>query len=131
MDRHVEYAMELRNGICPNCAETIYLTYAKELGLGEEVARSLGTNFGGGMKSGMTCGAITSGVAVLGALGITDPRSVGLFIRTMKENHGGLTDCMDLLRRNAQMGGQKKPHCDRMIADSIALIEQIRAAAGK
>ena len=131
MDKHVERAMELRGVICPNCAETIYMTYAKELGLSEEAARSLGTNFGGGMKSGMTCGAITSGVAILGALGITDPRSVGMFIRAMRDNHGGLTNCADLLRRNTQNGGQKKPHCDRMIADSIVLIEQIRATAGK
>lgn len=36
MDKHIEKAMQLRsNAMCPNCAETIMMTYAEELGLSE------------------------------------------------------------------------------------------------
>ncbi len=66
MDKHIEKAMQLRsNAMCPNCAETIMMTYAEELGLSESQMKALGTNFGGGMKSGSTCGAVTGALMVL------------------------------------------------------------------
>lgn len=127
MDKHIEKAMQLRNNErCPNCAETIMMTYAEELGLSESQMKALGTNFGGGMKSGSTCGAVTGALMVLGALGISDPHIVGEFQRKMKENHNGMINCFDLLRANAQAGGQKKPHCDGMIKEAIELIEEYR-----
>ena len=47
MDKHIEKAMQLRsNAMCPNCAETIMMTYADELGLSESQMKALGTNFG-------------------------------------------------------------------------------------
>ena len=50
MDKHIEKAMQLRNNArCPNCAETIMMTYAEELGLSESQMKALGTNFGGGI----------------------------------------------------------------------------------
>lgn len=127
MSEHVKKATALRNASagCPNCAETIFLTYAEELGLTEEQALMLGTNFGGGMKCGGTCGVLTSGMAVLGALGITDPQSVGKFLNSIKENHSGLSNCVDLLRANAKKGGQKKQHCDGMIVEAVNLIDEL------
>ena len=72
--KYIEKAMELRSEpMCPNCAETIMMTFAEDIGLSEDQARALGTNFGGGMKSGSVCGAVTSSLMVLGALGVTDP----------------------------------------------------------
>ena len=44
----------------------------------------------------------------------------------MKENHNGMINCFDLLKANAQAGGQKKPHCDGMIKEAIELIEEYR-----
>lgn len=127
MDKHIEKAMQLRsNAMCPNCAETIMMTYAEELGLSESQMKALGTNFGGGMKSGSTCGAVTGALMVLGAFGISDPHIVGEFQRKMKENHNGMINCFDLLRANTQAGGQKKPHCDGMIKEAIELIEEYR-----
>lgn len=68
MNQHVDKAMELRNQtpMVNNCAQTIMRAYADELGMTEEQAAALGCNFGGGMKCGGTCGAITSGLMVLG-----------------------------------------------------------------
>ena len=37
--------------------------------MSDELALAIGQNFGRGMKCGETCGAITGGLMVLGALG--------------------------------------------------------------
>ena len=69
MDKHIEKAMQLRsNAMCPNCAETIMMTYAEELGLSESQMKALGTNFGGGMKSGSTCDRSAYGTRSIGNL---------------------------------------------------------------
>jgi C_GCAxxG_C_C family probable redox protein len=127
MEKHVEKAMKLRNEVsCPNCAETILQTYSEKLGLSEGLAMALGTNFGGGMKTGGVCGAVSASLMVLGALGITDPAIVGGFQSRIKEKHGGNINCSDLLKANSEAGGKKKPHCDGMIKESIELIEEYR-----
>jgi hypothetical protein len=69
---------------------------------------------------------VTSALLVLGALGVTDPKIVGEFQRRVKEKHGGMIDCADLLKANFKAGGQKKPHCDAMICEAIELIEEYR-----
>ena len=123
--KYIEKAKELRNGaMCPNCAETILMSYAEKLGLSEKHAAKVATNFGGGMKSGSTCGVVTSSMMILGMLGITDPRIVGEFQRRIKENHNGLINCRDLLKANAEAGGEKKPHCDAMILEAMKMLEE-------
>ena len=114
MNRHIDKAMQLRNEtpMVSNCAQTIMRAYADELGMTEQQAAAIGCNFGGGMKCGGTCGAITSALMVLGA-------------KRIAANHDGLTDCVDLLRNNARKGGVKKEHCDNMIKESIELIDEI------
>ena len=98
MNKHVEKAKELRNAtpMVHNCAQTI-----------------------------MVCGAITSGLMILGAKGIDSPAKVNQFIKTISNNHHGLINCADLLKENAKNGGQKKPHCDGMIQEVIELIDQM------
>ena len=126
MNRHIEKAKELGSPEkCYNCAETIMMAYADDLGLSETQAECLGCNFGGGMKCGGTCGAITGGLMVLGALGVSSPAVVGAFQRTIRDNHDGMTNCADLLRDNALKGGEKKAHCDSMIMESIRLIDEL------
>ena len=127
MKQHVDKAMKLRNQtpMVNNCAQTIMRAYADELGMTEEQAAALGCNFGGGMKCGGTCGAITSGLMVLGAMGVDSPMAVGEFRRRMAGMHDGLTDCAALLQENASKGGEKKAHCDNMIKESIELIDEL------
>ena len=91
----------------------------------EQQAAAIGCNFGGGMKCGGTCGAITSALMVLGAKGIDSPAVITEFRKRIAANHDGLTDSVDLLRNNARKGGVKKEHCDNMIKESIELIDEI------
>ena len=127
MNKHIEDAMEIRNEqpmVC-NCAQAILRVYAKELGLSPEQAEKLGSNFGGGMKCGGTCGVITSGLLVLGGKGIESAAKIGEFRRRIAENHDGMTDCKLLLKANAERGGNKKEHCDGMIREAITLIDEL------
>jgi hypothetical protein len=95
MNKHVEKAKELRNAtpMVHNCAQTIMEVYADDLGINKELANHLGCNFGGGMKCGSVCGAITSGLMILGAKGIDSPAKVNQFIKTISNNHHGLIKC--------------------------------------
>ena len=123
-----EKAMQIRNNpaLMTNCSETILMAYANELGLTENQAAALATNFGGGMKCGATCGAITGALMVLGALGVNDSKSVSDFYKEIRNNHNGMTNCVDLLRENAPKGNEKKTHGDAMIYEAIDLIEKLR-----
>ena len=127
MKEHNVRAAELRNAVpvTSNCAQTVMRVYAKEMGLDEELAAAIGSNFGGGMKCGSTCGAITAGYMVLGAKGIESPAVLNEFRSRIAKKHDGFTDCADLLRANAARGGDKKTHCDNMIQEVIELIDEL------
>ena len=122
MSKHTERAKELRSEVpvSSNCAQTVMRVYAKEIGLDEDLAAAIGSNFGGG-----TCGAIAAGYMVLGAKGIESPAVLNEFRKCIAKKHDGMTDCADLLRANAAKGGEKKPHCDNMIEEVITLIDEL------
>ena len=124
MSKHTERAKELRSEVpvSSNCAQTVMRVYAKEIGLDEDLAAAIGSNFGGGMRCGATCGAIAAGYMVLGAKGIEAPAVLNEFRKCMAKKHDGMTD---LLRANAAKGGEKKPHCDNMIEEVITLIDEL------
>lgn len=99
MSKHTERAKELRSEVpvSSNCAQTVMRVYAKEIGLDEDLAAAIGSNFGGGMRCGATCGAIAAGYMVLGAKGIESPAVLNEFRKCMAKKHDGMTDCADLL----------------------------------
>ena len=121
MNKHIEKAMELRNEtpMVSNCAQTIMRAYAKDLGISEETAAGIGCNLGG------ICGAITGGLLVLGAEGVQSPMAINEFREAIANKHDGMVNCAELLRVNAARGGDKKTHCDRMICESIELIDEM------
>lgn len=127
MNKHVDKAMKLRNAtpMVNNCAQTVMRTYAEELGMSEELAAKIGCNFGGGMKCGGVCGAITSGLMVLGAKEIDDPGILNEYRNEIAAKHDGMINCADLLRTNAKKGGSKKAHCDGLICEAIELIDKL------
>ena len=92
MNKHVEEAMKLRNAtpMCNNCAQTILRVYAEEMGMSEDLAAAVGSNFGSGMRCGGTCGAITAALMVLGAKGYDSPQAFQAYRRKMAENHDGM-----------------------------------------
>ncbi len=107
MGKYLERAKELRasNERHYNCTQAVVMPFSELLGIDEETAFRLGSNFGSGMRTGSVCGAITGGLMVLGMLGKDKPSDATGFIRRIRDNHEGRTMCADLLRVNAQRGG--------------------------
>ncbi len=101
-----------------NCAQSVLIPFAGSCGISEEKAFQLGSNFGSGMKMGGCCGAITGGLMVIGMCGGSQ-QQVQTFMSSMRAKHDNLVNCADLLRKNAQEGGDKKTHCDRLVYDAI------------
>lgn len=127
MNKHVEKAKQLREAqpMEHNCTQAILCAYAQEIGMNEEMAATLGCHFGRGMRCGETCGVITGGLMVLGALGLSHPETASKFRNAIAKNHDGMTDCVDLLRANADSGISNREHCNQMIYEGIERIDEI------
>ena len=110
-----------------NCGQSVILLFAGDMGLTEEQAMGICANFGGGLKRASACGAITAGIIVLGVFGI-EPAE---YYQALRANHDGMLDCADLLRRNKELGREKKPHCDGLVFECVSLVERILREHGK
>ncbi len=130
MSKYLDRAKELRAIKSPhyNCGQSVVISFAEDMGLTEEQAYGICANFGGGLKRAASCGAITGGLVVLGMFGIDDPAE---YYKALRDNHEGMLDCADLLRRNKELGGEKKPHCDALVYECVSLVEQILRDHGK
>ena len=51
-----------------HCSQSIIAAFAEECGITEAQALKLGSCFGGGMRKGEVCGAVTGALMVLGLL---------------------------------------------------------------
>lgn len=49
-----------------NCSQAVFTTFATEMGIEEEVALKVATQFGGGARKGEMCGAVSGALMVLG-----------------------------------------------------------------
>lgn len=132
MSKYLDRAKELRAIVTPhyNCAQSVVLPFAPDVGITEEIALHFARNFGAGMKMAATCGAMTGGLMALGLYGVEDPQSIGEYYRRLRENHNGYLNCSDLLRINREQGREKKPHCDAMVFECVSLVEEMLRERG-
>ncbi len=114
-------ALDADPSIHYNCAQKILIPFAESCGLTKEQAADLGSCFGGGMKMGSVCGAITSGLMVIGLLKLS-PATQQQFISAIKSNHDGTILCSELLKKNMEAGGDRRAHCDGMIREAVELL---------
>ena len=137
MSKYTDLAMERRSHITPegkpvwNCCQAVVSVFAEDAGYDEDACMKAATYFRGGMQSGAVCGAVTGSLLALGLAGLDDPEACNELIRKVKENHDGLINCKDLLRVNAENGGEKMPHCNAMIRECIGYTEEILRSRGK
>lgn len=131
--RYMLRAEQLRNDpdVHYNCAQGVLVPFAEDAGISGEAAFRLAANFGGGMKRASVCGAVTGGLMVLGLYGLEDLKTVGEYHRRLREAHSGCLDCADLLRMNRERGGDKKAHCDAMVYECVALVEELLRRNGR
>lgn len=122
---HMEKARELRASteVHYNCAQSLLVTFAKEMGLTEQQAYDLGSHFGSGMRHGSTCGALTSALMVLGMTG-HDGKDATALMAQMRENHGAL-DCATLLKTSKEKGLSNKEHCDGLVYELVQAVEDL------
>ena len=107
-----------------NCAQAVLETFAPECGISGEQAHALGEHFGGGMRMGAVCGAITGALMVIGLLGGGEEQRRS-FVDSMKKNHENMTDCRDLLRENAKTGTPRAQHCDALVFEAVENVARI------
>ncbi len=105
-----EAAMKLFSQDKFNCAQSVFGVFAEELGIDRDTALKCAAGFGGGMRCGEVCGAVTGALMALGLrFGSSTPCDADgkqrgnakamEFITRFQQAHGTLL-CKDLLGYN-------------------------------
>lgn len=133
MSKYLDRAKEIRAIVEPhhNCTQSVLMSFTQSLNLDDETAYKIAVAFGGGMKSGITCGVIVGGLMTLGMFGVDDPETTQKLINDFKVRHNNMIDCVDLLKVNSANGGQKKPHCDALVYEMVTYVEELLKEKGK
>ena len=103
-----------------NCAQSVFIPFAEDMGITREQAKDVAANFGGGMGCGSVCGAVTGALMAMGGLNIPVEERAELLRRFRDEN--GTLDCAALLKATAERGEIKKEHCDRMVEQCLNFV---------
>jgi len=133
MSKYLDKAHEIRAIVEPhhNCAQSVLMSFTQSLNLDDQTAFKIATAFGGGMKSGITCGVITGGLMVLGLFDVDAPEDTQALVKFFREKHAQMIDCADLLKANAAAGGTRKPHCDALVYEMVEYVEKVLKEKGK
>ena len=130
-----------------SCSQAVMGAYGQDHGLDRETLLALGRGLGGGMgRLGLTCGAVSGAMVVLGLAcpeGDDEARrkervygAVGEFTARFKASHGSII-CRDLLELDIsdpadyeliKQRGLFKSLCPRLVADAGRILEEIIAA---
>ena len=127
MDRK-EKAEKFRKEENYNCAQAVLCAFEDMTGLDRETALAITDGFGGGMRCGQMCGAVSGGIVAIGMIcknrGEHPVRSPEIRSMTKKltkefgEKEGCLT-CRELL------ASTKERMCSKYVADAIGMVEEI------
>ena len=118
-------ALRARTDVHYNCCQSVLVPFCQACGLTEEEAYKLGAHFGGGMKHGGTCGAVTGALMVLGMAGQGNEAALELLSRFRNKNQA--LECVKLLTLAKERGEDRKAHCDRMVYDAVEMLEDLLA----
>ncbi len=124
MSKRIEIASKLRN--CHerhyNCAQSVLMAFCDDTAVDAETAAALAAHFGGGMRVGSVCGAISGALMALGLLN-ADKEKAMQFIADFEMTNGNL-NCAALLEKVSDDLPQKKL-CDRLIIYSVNCVENL------
>ncbi len=124
MSARSNMAYELRQSQNPhyNCCQSVFIPFCDICGIDKEMAFKLGANFGGGMRVGSVCGAVTGGLMVLGMLGRSE-QEVNSFMNDFLCNNGSL-NCNELLTK-VTVNCPKAQLCNGFVVECVLAIEKI------
>jgi C_GCAxxG_C_C family probable redox protein len=124
-----------------NCAQSVARVFADDFGLAPENLLRLTSCFGGGMRMGSTCGALTAALMVLGlAKGFdtyspeakTSIEQLTQSLIQQWKSIFGVTNCREILsidvsdpeaRQTAKEQGIFEQHCPDCISTAVLLVE--------
>ena len=126
-----------------NCAQSVLLSFSDLLNLDKETLLKISSGFGGGMKKGEVCGAVTGALMVLGLLNSpensNDPEvkaKIGQMVTDFQdefEKNNSSTICKYLLGGNISFAKDRaeieaknlfKQVCPRLIESSVEILEK-------
>ena len=102
-----------------NCAQSVLAVSGKYTGLDQHTALSVAAGFGGGVRSGEICGAISGAVMAIGLIE-QDKRKVAAMTRDCVESFRRQFGCVRCLELK-----QNRVSCDELIAFGAQYIEDL------
>jgi len=130
MSQRVEKAVEAFTPEKCNCSQAVALAFADEAGFDEATAMNAARGFGGGIgRHGLTCGAVTGAVMVLGALATRSASSekeakdkaydmVHQFTDRFTKQHGALA-CKDLIGLDLSTEAGRQLNADMQVSRKL------------
>ncbi len=103
-----------------NCAQSVLCALSAYTGLDENTAQRIAAGFGGGVRCGEICGAISGGVM---ALGMADARTASAKTMQLTGKFRAEHGCVRCQELTQKYGG--KGHCDVMISFAAQAAEAI------
>ena len=106
-----------------NCAQSLLVPFAAEIGMEKGAADALGAFFGAGMMHGSACGTLTAALMILGKAGKnkeTAKKLVDDFLAAY-----GTTDCRCLLAAAEEKGITRKENCDGLVLELCQKLDEI------
>jgi C_GCAxxG_C_C family probable redox protein len=137
-----EAVKRFKNGF--NCSQAVVGTFSEQFGLDSDKAAKVATGFGGGMRMGGTCGAVTGAFMVLGLkygnstakdkeAKATTYNQIEEYISRFKSRNNSVT-CRELLgcdistpdgMKQAQDKGLFSSTCPQMVQDAAEILEEM------
>ena len=127
-----------------NCSQSVLSVFSKEFGIDKNTALKLAAGFGGGMKKGEVCGAVTGALMVIGLKYGTSENTNEEAKQNASEklltfqkkfvNRNGSLLCKTLLGYNLSVEeelkiieekGLFKSICPNLVKHSVAVIEEL------
>jgi len=127
-----------------NCSQAVLGSFSEQFGLDCDKASKVATGFGGGMRMGGTCGAVTGAFMVLGLkYGNSTAKDKDGKAKTYKnieeytsrfKSRNGSVACRELLgcdistpkgMKEAQSKGLFSSTCPRMVQDAAEILEEM------
>lgn len=102
-----------------NCAQSVLAACGKYTGLDPETALSVAAGFGGGVRSGEICGAISGAVMAIG-MAEPDKRRVATLTRQCVESFRQEFGCVRCLELK-----QNRVNCDKLIEFGAQFVEDL------
>ena len=121
MTKH-EDMIALRNHpeIHYNCAQSVLIPFAEDIGITREQANALALDFGGGMGCGSVCGAVTGALMAMGGLELPQEKRLEL-IEKFRAAHGTI-DCAGLVKDLEPGTPERKQLCDGLVAECLNFV---------